>query len=346
MKRTLLRVLALALLAGCERPQTEAAPAPVLRTAINTSQLQVTTSQLLTKPPQPKRATAPLATPLRVRTVRQFAWGEGPTQLGHVLGGEQNPEAPMALDIDALGRVVILDQVNQRLLLTSRDGSVTQLPAPRTAQDLLVTGEHVWLLDRLVDKQLQRIDLTSGAVLQTLKLQGIEEPGAISALWAQHDDLYTEVGHVTMQRLASLQGLPRAPKAVAGRLSPDGSLVLTAARHLPDRVTVVVRKAADAPDAVPLRSLEAVLPLPVAQIVELATDAMGRIWLVADLGDDKVQRRQVLMWPVDSNDAVRGELAAWHGPEEAFRPARIAPNGHLFALGLSSDGMTLQEVAP
>ncbi len=352
MNRGMRAAMAVALLAACAPPQpslsahTAAGPVqvhPVAATASGGSRLA---KAVPTQAAHADSAAPAIPSGLRVRTVRQFAWGSGPSQLGHVHGGEQNPEAPMALDVDAQGSVYILDQVNERVLITRRDGTLAQVPAPRTAQDLLVATPQLWLLDRLVGRELQRVDLSNGALLQTLPLTAVAEPGTISALWAHAGDLYAELGHSELVRLAQLQGASRPQLSVFGRPTPDGLRRLTAARVVPNQVTVQVRRLSDADDAPPVRALQATLPSDVQQIVELAADAIGRIWLVVDLGDAAHPVRQALMWEADFSDPRRADLAPWRGPEETLRPARLAPSGHLFALGLTADGLSLQEVAP
>lgn len=322
-----------------------AAPAPAsLGPAVAPGPLAAATA---TSTPQPVAATT------SVRTLRQFAWGTGPTQLGRILAGEQNPEGPMALDADAQGRVFVLDQVNARVLRLDPDGSSHSLPAPRTAQELLAGPSGVWLLDRLVGRTARRIDAETGKELGHVGLAQpqLDEPGGITALLGHDGALWAEFEHTRLIRLGGLNGATLPPSTLAGRPGLDARRVLRALRTGPGQVAIAGR-AVDAPDdAAPNLTLQAEFPLPVWQVLELAGDQAGRTWLVVDAvafdaQDQPAQRRRIVrVWNADGSPRAEADLCTPDGPEETLRPVRLGANGRLYALCLRSDGATVQEVS-
>lgn len=116
-----------------------------------------------------------------------------------------------------------------------------------------------------------------------------------------------------------------------GRLGADGHWLLSALKVPPNQVAVVGQAPAATKDSPPSQTLMAAFKLPVWQVVELAGDAQGRIWLVVDLvqldaKDMPVQRmrqavilmRKALKWRATTcaalmehrNNSVRPNWAA------------------------------------
>lgn len=260
----------------------------------------------------------------------------------------------MSLDADAAGQVVLLDQVNQRALLLPPGGPTRIIAAPRTAQEVLLSTGELWFLDRLVAKTAVRVSPQSGAVLDKVSLSrpDIEEPGGITALVGHDGALWAELEHTRLVRLATLGGKPAPTATLAGRPTLDGKLLLRGLRVPPRDVAVAGRALDAAPQTAPTLALQTTFELQVAQVLELAGDASGRIWLAADtvaLADDgrptKVQR-EVAVWNADGTLRGRTQLCAPDGPEETLRPVRLGANGKLYALCVQASGATLQEVAP
>ncbi len=294
--------------------------------------------------PQPQPASQP-----QLRTVATLPWGAQARQLGRVLGGEQNPEGPMSLDADAAGQVWLLDQVNQRLVRLGRQGQWHQIAAPRTAQELAIDDQgQPWVLDRLVGKQLLRLDAQSGAQLQHISLQAPDqEPWLITALQIHGGGLYAEYEHSELRRLTG-----SGASVLQGRPTRDQQWLLKALRVPPDRVAVAGRAAGEAADAAPGLAIQTQFDKPVAQLVELAAVEAQRIWLVADLvqldpeGRPSARYRQAVVLDSAGTVVLRRDLCAPYGPEEQLRSARLGRDGHLYNLCLGATGATIEEVLP
>lgn len=354
---TLVAPVALAPLPGCTQARPLAQARPLVQ------------AQPVTVPAEAKPEPAANGQPSlgwRVRTRHQLAWGQGLAAVGRAGGSEQNPEAPMSLDVDAEGRLWLLDQVNARVLRLVEGQPTVALKASRTAQELVVGADRVWLLDRLVARQAVALEPSSGKTLASVALNrsDIGEPGALTALQLVDGALWAEVGHAHWQRLADAAGQPTVPARIEGRLSARGDLVLRALRVptaagsangrdvFTGRAVVTGKAAAAGTDAPPVWSAEATFELPVHALEELAGDSQGRVWLVADLvridaADQPLERRRVaVVWGADGRELARVELCAPDGPEETLRSARLGHDGKLYNLCVRQAGVTVQEVAP
>lgn len=321
----------------------------------------------VTVPPPPSStvaahlpAEAALPFKLTVRTRDRLPWGDGVAALGRAMGSEQNPEAPMSLDVDASGQIFLLDQVHARVLRLTEGQPPLALPVSRTAQELALAPGRLWWLDRLVTKQAVAIDPASGRVLATVPLgrTDIAEPGALTALQVIEGGLWAEVGHEHWQRLADAAGQLTPPARLEGRLTADGAMLLRALR-VPTppggqrgRAVVTGRARNAAGDVAPMWMAEAQFDMPVHALEELAGDNSARVWLVADLvrtdaADRPIERkRMAVVWGSDGRELARAELCAPDGPEETLRSARLGQDGKLYNVCVQQQGVTVQEVAP
>jgi hypothetical protein len=62
-------------------------------------------------------------------------WGSGPGHAGVALGHESATLGPASFDVDARGRVWLLDGLHHRLLVDEGSGPLTAVPIPRTSPD-------------------------------------------------------------------------------------------------------------------------------------------------------------------------------------------------------------------
>src|SRR5205807_10122919 len=99
-------------------------------------------------------------------------WGSGPGELGRAHPQEGNPEAPMSFVPTANG-LLVLDQVNARLVRFGADGSATEVRlTQRAPQDVAVAADGTLaVLDRLGDKDVALL-APDGRALGTLPLAG------------------------------------------------------------------------------------------------------------------------------------------------------------------------------
>ncbi|MSQ81818.1 MAG: hypothetical protein EXR77_02745 [Myxococcales bacterium] len=286
----------------------------------------------------------------RRQEIAVLPWGAGPNQAGRVAQGEQNLEAPMAFDGDGQGRVWLLDQVNQRILVLQVGQTTRVIPASRTAQDIAITASgQPWVLDRLVDRNVQLLDPVTGAVQKTLSLTEatITESGLSSALWQHAGKLWLEMENTYLIALDDL-----AHPKLMGRPSRDGKWLLSALRVPPDKVAVAGNAVGQSATEAPKLALQAEFPLPVWAIAELDSDASGRVWIVADLvkfgPDDRPvdRKRQAVAWKEDGKVAARLDLCAPVGAEEQFRTARVLADGTLLNLCRGPQGIVIERFAP
>ena len=256
----------------------------------------------------------------------------------------------MAIDGDAQGRVWLLDQVNQRILIVQAGQTTRVIPASRTAQDIAIAASgQPWLLDRLVGRNVQLLDPLTGAVQKTLSLTDatITESGLSSALWQHAGKLWLEMENTYLIALDD----PAHPK-LTGRPSRDGKWLLTALRVPPDKVAVAGNAVGQSATEAPKLALQADFPLPVWAIAELDSDATGRVWIVADLvklgPDDRPvdRKRQAVAWKEDGKVVARIEVCAPVGAEEQFRTARVLADGSLLNLCRGPQGIVIERFAP
>ncbi len=310
----------------------------------------------LAAPEKPAAATVAAAAPAagapaqwKRTEIAVLPWGSGPAQAGHVAQGDQNLEGPMALDVGADGKVWLLDQVNARILVLGLGQPPRSIPASRTAQDLILDGNsQPWTLDRLVDRQVRRLDPLTGAVTQTLDLAtaGVAEPGLSTALWLHEGALWLEMENT---RLVPLQAKATAKQ---GRPSRDGKWVLSALRVPPDKVAVAGRGVDQGDAEAPRLALQHQFELPLFSIADLDSDAAGRVWLTADLvrfgPDDRPldRKRNAIAWTPGGKIAAQVELCAPVGAEEQFRTVRITAAGEVFNLCRGPAGVVVERWAP
>lgn len=166
-------------------------------------------------------------------TLFSAAWGGDLNQLGRDRPTEGNPEGPMSLAVDRNGRVLVLDQVNNRIVRYGADGKPERaLPTElRTAQDMTVAPDGTLaVLERVHDKAVVLFD-DAGRQIGELPLlgEGIEEPGHVTGIFVDGKDVYAEREHGALVKLGDTTGKPAGTRAeIPGRPSGDGQLYLSA----------------------------------------------------------------------------------------------------------------------
>jgi hypothetical protein len=284
------------------------------------------------------------------RVVVRGSWGAGPGQFGRRPARESNPEAPMSLFVDGRGNLLILDQVNRRVQRFDRSGALLpSIPIPTdTAQDLLLEGERLLVLDRLGPAPgVQVLDLEGKELFRLPVIGGsLREGGAITGLFADSESLYVESGHDDLVRVADAESNPTdLQQTVPGRPSRDGRLYLKAG-IIDEAQGRVYVQAHD-------RRLELVwetplsLGRPLLHLVLLDSDRQGQVYLGAEVGREdpatfEIQELATLVVQLDPRGHLAGVLTlppSTSDPAETFRPLAVDDEGRIYHLVPGESGL-------
>ncbi len=329
---------------GTRRPP----PEPTSRaTATPTAHEPPRAATATARGPASTRAPAPAATG---RAGKKFfaSWGSGPDQLGHTRPEEGDPMGPMSVAVDGKGRVIVLDEINGRLVRRGADGrpgTDIRLDQP-TPEDVTVAKDgSIAVLDRHGDKNVALYD-ASGAVRGKLPLVGgkIADPGEVTGIFTDGNDVYAERRHSELVKLGDTSGTPADPQStLAGRPSRDGTALLGAVIVDATAGRVRVTSTDRASGATRFSRELALFPV-VIQILLLDSDRAGTIYFAVEL-----QRpggaATVTLSCLDgaTGDVVGGAvLPANTLPEESFRDFAVLDDGGVVYALRSEAGVTYQ----
>ncbi|HNZ21784.1 MAG TPA: hypothetical protein PLJ27_19925 [Polyangiaceae bacterium] len=275
-------------------------------------------------------------------------WGGGKDQIGRDVPEEANPEGPMSLAIGPNGTLTVLDQVNGRLARYDKNGRRTfdtRLDA-LYPQDVTVASDGTTLvLDRLKDKNVTVLD-PNGNVVGQIPLEGtsIDEPGGITGVFVDGDDVYVEREHGALVKVGTKDGAPaQEPEELPGRPSRDGSLLLSAGIIDPEAgrifVSAIQRATRDHLFTRELRLEEAVMYL-----VLLDSDKHGTIYVAAVIGNPElspgdVRVQLVCLEPTQGAPVGGAWMPANTLPDETFRDAVVLDEGGVVYAERTEDGI-------
>ena len=275
-------------------------------------------------------------------------WGAATGELGKKAANESSPEGPASFAVDARGRAFVLDQVNGRVQIFEPGLKPRSVPLPGdTYQDVaLRSDDGIVLLDRLTKETVAFAD-ASGKVTHEIRLQGegVVEAGDVTGLFQRNDGTWVEVKHANLVQIADADGAPLEDRTIVqGRMAADGK-VLRASKS-GSHAAYVAEKTSDG-----VRALAKVnFDLPVWQLLELDTDARGRVFLGASLLEESaappfqvIEAREVVVVLDDAGvEQARVDLPASTGAEESFRRIRIGADGVLYHLAYEERGATMR----
>ncbi|MCC6554019.1 MAG: hypothetical protein IT372_13500 [Polyangiaceae bacterium] len=275
-------------------------------------------------------------------------WGSGLGELGRDRPSEGNPEAPMSLAVDGKGRVLVLDQVNRRVVRYGPDGKPERAigDSLRTAQDLASADDGTLaVLDRFTDKSVALYD-DSGRLVGNLPLagEGIADPGDITGVFVDDKDVYVERQHGPLVKVGDTSGNPaEARTEIPGRPSRDGLSYLSAG--IVDRqagrafVSSIERATKQHRFTRELR-----LEAEILAIVLLDTDRSGTIYFGTMLseGQDRESIQLVCLEPLRGQPIGTATLPVSAMPEETFRDLAVLDDGGVVYALRSEAGITYQ----
>lgn len=278
-------------------------------------------------------------------------WGSGPDQLGHDRPQEANPEAPMSLAVDRAGNVLVLDQINGRLVRFGPDGrAMGTLPLSlRAPQDIAVARDGaVAVLDRLGDQAVAIVG-PDGRVRGTLPLvgNGLSEGAEATAVIVDGEDVYVEREHGPLVRVGDTRGNADEQRSeVPGRPTRDGRAYISAALIEPPAGRFYVN-AVDRATNQHRFTREIRVDLSLMGIVLLDTDRAGTIY-VALLGEPLGATTQapivrlLCLDPSDGRPVAQATLPPNTSPEETFREMTVLDSGGVVYALRSDEGVTFQ----
>jgi hypothetical protein len=307
------------------------------------------------RPPKAStRASAPRpAARPRGQVVARAAWGSGPGALGLETPTSGAPEGPASFDVDAKGRVHVLDPVNGRVTVFEPGAAPRSIPLPgETYRDLALDprGGAV-AMDSRASGTIAFVD-PSGKVTHTIAIEGpnVPERGGVTSVFARDDGVWVEVEHGPLVRVADASGSPDpARPAVEGRFSRDGKRLLRA--ELAGPATAVVRATALVGSGGFAARVD--FPLPLLGLHELASDDAGRVYLAAatvreDGATFEVVEEHETVVVLDDRGAEvrRVEITPHDGPTDPAHFVRVGADGTIYELVEGDDGATIERYAP
>jgi hypothetical protein len=291
--------------------------------------------------------TKPSPMPTAAPTTNVFAkekWGSGLDELGRLTGKESNPEGPMSLAPGANGGVVVLDQVNGRLVKLGPDGKPmgevrTNLAAP---QDLAVGKDGTTaVLDRLADKSVQILG-PDGKVLGALPVEGkgIPEGGAVTGVFVDGDKVYVEREHQQLVLIGDTSGRPSdARTEIPGRPTRDGQSYVNAWIDTPPTTSFYVTSTQRDPQAHRFTRQVTLLETAIGLLL-LDTDRAGIIYVGA-LGEAADGSQTIVLVCLEpQHGEILGEttLPPSTMPEETFRTLMVQDSGGVMYALPSEEG--------
>jgi hypothetical protein len=287
------------------------------------------------------------------RVLVNASWGSGPGQLGHERPAEGNPEAPMSLTVDASGNIVVLDQVNGRLVRFGPDGRpLGTVPVPvRAAQDVAVARDGTLaVLDRLGDRRVSLVG-PDGRVRADLPIEGanVPEGGGVTAVVVDGDDVYVEREHGPLVRIGDTSGREdRERSEIPGRPSRDGLSYVSAG--LVDAATGrFFVNSVERPSLQHRFTREIRLESVLAGIVMLDTDRAGTIYVAvlthpagATTEPLPMTVRLLCLDPLQGRPLGQAALPANTSPEETFREMVVLDDGGVLYAVRTDEGVSLE----
>ncbi len=277
-------------------------------------------------------------------------WGGGRGQLGRSRPEEANPEAPMSLAEGADGSVIVLDQVNRRLVRYDQNGEEAGT-SPLTMsepQDIATAPDGTAaVLDRLVDRTVTIVS-PDGRTLGTLPVEGegIPEAGGVTAVMVDGDDVFVERENGPLVRIGDLSARPAQERTeIPGRPTRDGlSYILAGLVEAPAGrffVSSIERSSREH-----RFTRELTVPLILRQILLLDTDNAGIIY-VAVAGtpygaEEEVEEVRLLcLMPNDGSTIDGAVLPPNTDPEETMREMIVLATGGVLYSMRSDEGVTI-----
>lgn len=277
-------------------------------------------------------------------------WGGNPGEFGRHEANESNPEAPAAISVEG-GDVIILDQVNGRLVRFRGGQPISSIAVRDTVQDFRVGPDgRVVTLDRLGDGAVQLHD-AQGKPIGELPIagKGLAEPGLASGVMVDREGVYVEREHGSVVRIGGADGRADPRRAeLPGRPSVDGRRATNAA--IRDRAAGIVQVVAfDRATLEVAWVAEIPLQKPILGLLMLESDAEGRTYVAADTAregpepDFALLDASIVVVRLSFDGQVTGriEVPSFATGDETIRPITVDEQGVVHVMSPGTEGLTV-----
>jgi len=289
------------------------------------------------------------AVPVGPEVVLHAAWGALGATVGRFDAQEGASEGPMSFAVYPDGELLVLDQVNFRLVRFGSSGTLlaeTPIPA-NTFQELEIRdGGLVVLLDRLARRSLY-VMTESGSPIREVGIEGtgIPEGGGVTAMLAQDDGIWLEFDHTSRVQLLDAGLQPSARREVRGRpYGPSAQLLAELDHQGGARVWLE-----DATSGNVLERTQVNAGHRIDRIIWLGTDQDGNVHGQFHLMDEdpidptQISFEQVLGLRFDSTLREIGRFTSPYVIRdlEQFRELRVMPDGTTYQMVFEDGGMSI-----
>lgn len=241
---------------------------------------------------------------------------------------------------------LVLDQVNDRITRWTKDGKaeVVAKLGNLEAADLAVAADgSVAVLDRLVGKEVALFKDGKQVGSLPLDKERFPEPGSVTGVFVDGDDVLVEREHGPLIRLGTLAGgLSDSRDEIPGRPSRDGKLLLSAGIVNRNQGLAYVA-------AVDRAKMEARFTRKlsyageITSIVALESDKKGTIYLAVALDQGATTPTEIIcLEPTRGEPLGAVQIPTNNSPEEALRELTVMDDGTIVFAHRTDEGMAFE----
>ncbi len=272
-------------------------------------------------------------------------WGSGKGDVARDVPDEGAPESVRSFAVDDAGSVYLLDTLNSRIAVYKSGIASAPVPLPKGLFDdiaLLPSGGYA-LLDN-AKRVITYLD-AEGTITGDTPLQPLGVPASRVTALDVTDAVWVEVDGEYSVKVASSEGKTTAPEAA------PATLLLKDFHYSLQRKTSELTTLYRSPAAGGARKALGQVDFGQSAFEWrlFASDDADELRVLARVGKSPGEAGETVLHITLGTDGVeksRDKLSGNDGVEEAFRFARSAPNGKLYWMRFTPNGVRVEEVKP
>jgi len=304
--------------------------------------LALTCAAMGCEQPRVVQVQAPVTAALQTPTL--LPWD---TAVGRIIGDESASEGPESFALLPDGGLLVLDQINFRILRLDPDGQVAgtiELPADTFEDVEQYQGRAVLALDRFVGKVLRVMDL-EGVLIREIPIEGsgVDNGGSITAMLTRPDGVWLEVDRRHSVRVLDRDLRPCVRQVVLGQPIVNGQSL----RVDLDGNGGVIVSTAGRTEREAAQSVTLVGDAPIERVPWLDADERGHVHIVLH----EIQRSATSPYGIEDERYVVVELdqqlrelnrmpSSWVRTEyDQFAEFRLGRDGRIWQMAFTPDGV-------